>query len=165
MRVTFTVLGTPIPQGSKTRTRWGMREDNPKTRPWRDTVAYDARAAMGGEPPLVGPLWLDVTFWMPRPKSHYGSGRNANALKATAPDHCTTKPDLDKLLRALGDAMTTAGVWMDDSQAVVVEARKMYVDTVVTSPGCAVVVLDRNPRTGMPLGRATMRALSSEVAA
>lgn len=151
MKVAFTVLGTPIPQGSKTRTRWGMREDNPKTRPWRDTVAHDAVCAMGSEPPLVGPLWVQVDFRMPRPKSHYGSGRNANVLKPTAPIHCTTKPDIDKLLRALGDAMTTAGVWMDDSQAVVVEARKLYVDTIVTRPGCAVIVTDTNPHNGHPL--------------
>lgn len=31
--IEFTVPGIPAPQGSKVRTKWGMREDNPATRP------------------------------------------------------------------------------------------------------------------------------------
>ena len=38
-------------------------------------------------------------------------------------------PDLDKLLRSTFDAITTAGVWRDDAQVVVVSASKSYADT------------------------------------
>lgn len=127
MTVRFTVLGTPVPQGSKTRTKWGMIEANKQTRPWRDTVAWTAKGAMGPEPPLLGPVQLSVVFYMPRPKAHYGTGKNASELKANAPRFCEKKPDVDKLLRALCDAMTTAGVWRDDSQVVSVTATKRYI--------------------------------------
>ena len=35
MTVIFTVPGVPVPQGSKTRTRYGMREANVNTGPRR----------------------------------------------------------------------------------------------------------------------------------
>lgn len=136
MIVRFEVMGTPIPQGSKSSTRWGMREANPKTRPWRDQIAWEARAAMGHEPPLEGPCTVNATFWMPRPKSHY---RANGQIKPTAPVYSDKRPDVDKLLRALCDGMTTAGVWKDDSQAVRIEASKRYVINGV-QPGCSVAV-------------------------
>ena len=83
--MTFTVYGFPAPQGSKVRTKWGMREDNPATRPWRQAVGFEAHAAMNGTEPFTGPLKLEVTFFFPRPKGHFGTGKNAGILKATAP--------------------------------------------------------------------------------
>ncbi len=121
----FTVEGEPIPQGSKTRTRFSVREDNPRTRPWRTAVGYESHAAMGGRDPVVGPLHLYVRFFFNRPKSHYGSGRNAFTLKPSAPQHHTSKPDADKLLRAIGDAVTGTVV-RDDSQFAIVSAEKLY---------------------------------------
>lgn len=119
--VRFTVLGVPAPQGSKTRTRWGMREANPNTKPWRQAVAAEAmttRTAFhdGAHLPFPsGPLAVHADLLFPRPKSHYGTGRNASRLKETAPDWHTSPPDADKLARALGDAMTGI-VFRDDSQ-------------------------------------------------
>ena len=136
--IAFKVAGIPAPQGSKTRTRWGgIREDNAATRPWREAVAWAATQAMqGGDPdgqsrilegrePLTGPLELAVTFYFPRPKSHYGTGKNADRLKDNAPTWCATKPDVDKLVRAIGDAITGI-VCRDDSQIVRVTAWKLY---------------------------------------
>lgn len=137
--VRFQVLGTPAPQGSKTRTQWGMREDNPKTRPWRQEVAHIARAAMNGGRPLTGPLNLSVDFVMPRPKSHYRTGRHAGELKPGAPVFCDKRPDTDKLLRAICDACTAGGVWLEDSQVATIHARKVYA-TDYHSPGARVVV-------------------------
>ena len=133
--IAFKVAGVSAPQGSKTRTRWGgIREDNPATRPWREAVAWAATQAMtfhgdegtsGYQEPLTGPLELAVTFYFPRPKSHYGTGKNADRLKPTAPTWCATKPDTDKLIRAIGDAITGI-VCRDDSQIVRVTAWKLY---------------------------------------
>ena len=123
--VSFVVPGVPAPQGSKTRTKWGVREDNPATRPWRTAVAWEATVAMQGRLPLDGPLALHVDFYFPRPKSHYGSGRNAAELKAAAPLLHSVKPDCDKLLRALADSLSGI-VCRDDAQFVVVAARKLY---------------------------------------
>lgn len=123
--VDFTVHGEPIPQGSKTRTRWGVREDNPRTKPWRATVASEAAIAMHGRQLLTGPLRLEVLFVFPRPKAHTGTGRNAGTLKASAPTLHSTKPDLDKLLRAIGDSLSGI-VCRDDSQITEITARKIY---------------------------------------
>lgn len=125
MTISFTVPGIPAPQGSKTRTKWGMREDNPNTKPWRGAVAADATDAMAGGPPLLGPVELVALFYFPRPQAHYRTGAHAGELKPAAPDYCTTKPDADKLLRAIGDAITGICV-RDDAQIVRLSARKLY---------------------------------------
>jgi crossover junction endodeoxyribonuclease RusA len=96
-----------------------MISDNAdKLRPWRDTVAWNVRDAMACAAlpgPLAGPLEVRATFVLPRPPS---------APKSRwAPEK---KPDLDKLLRALLDACTTAGAWIDDAQVVTVTASKVY---------------------------------------
>lgn len=136
MILQVSVLGNPAPQGSKTP--WGT-EANPRTRPWRDTVAYDARTLMGSQEPMLGPLNLNVVFRLPRPKAHYRTGAHAGELKPDAPVWCPKKPDLDKLVRAVCDALTTAAVWHDDSQVATVHARKVYV-SVGTQPGVDIIV-------------------------
>lgn len=123
--IELTVIGTPAPQGSKTKTRWGMREDNPNTRPWRAAVAAEAAEAWGQRPLHAGPVSVTATFVFPRPKAHFGSGRNADVLKPSAPIWCATKPDADKLARAVGDAL--AGVILrDDNLIVEWTIRKVY---------------------------------------
>lgn len=126
--IEFTVAGVPAPQGSKTRTKWGgVREDNPATRPWRQAVAWEATATMRplNMQPLTGPLELQVLFVFPRPKHHYRTGRHAGMLKPSAPIYCTTKPDVDKLIRAVADGMSGI-VYRDDCQLVRVRAVKCY---------------------------------------
>ena len=129
-RISFSVLGKAAPQGSKTRTRWGMREDNPNTMPWRDSVAYAAREAMNGRPSLEGPVNLNVTIRIARPKHHYRTGKHQGQLRADAPTFVATRPDLDKYCRAIGDALTTARVFKDDGQIATIHARKVYADEI-----------------------------------
>lgn len=119
------IIGTPAPQGSKTKTRWGMREDNPATKPWRATVAAEAALEHRGKPLIDVPVEVDALFVFPRPKSHYRTGRNAHLLKDSAPGWCSTKPDADKLARAVGDALS--GVLLrDDNLIVEWRIRKVY---------------------------------------
>ncbi len=135
----FVVIGTPVPQGSKTRTRWGMREDNPNTKPWRATVAAEAALAWRREL-LSEPVAVEATFVFSRLKSHFGTGRNEDVLKASAPFWHRTKPDGDKLARAVGDALTGT-VLRDDSQIVSWTIRKVY-----GSPARAVLrILEPDP--------------------
>jgi Holliday junction resolvase RusA-like endonuclease len=120
--VEFIVHGIPAPQGSKTK--WGT-EDNPNTRPWRAAVAAQAAETMGETPLLEGALVLEVYFHFPRPKSHYRTGKNAHLLKDAAPMFHAAKPDVDKLVRAIGDALTGIVV-RDDAQFSGVVATKRY---------------------------------------
>lgn len=123
--IELTIIGTPAPQGSKTRTRFGVREDNPATKPWRATVAWEAHALWQGRPLIDLPVEVDALFVFPRPKAHYRTGRNAHLLRDTAPAWCATKPDADKLARAIGDALT--GVLLrDDNRIVNWRIRKVY---------------------------------------
>lgn len=139
----FFVPGIPAPQGSKTRTQWGMREDNPNTKPWRATVTAYAREAMASAPPLDGPCCLFLIFHFPRLKSHFGSGKNSGTLKKMAPKYHATKPDADKLVRAVGDALTGAGVVRDDSQFSHVTATKIYHDQPGVDISVRQMILDQ----------------------
>lgn len=150
-RVEFTVLGEPQPQGSKTIVqrkgkRPVVREDNPLTAPWRTTIAAAAQKAMDGGELLAGPLRLRAVFVFARPKGHFGTGRNEGRLKPSAPLFVRTRPDVDKLLRAVGDAIT-GFVCRDDAQFVEVRAEKHY----GVSPCAHVVVEELDPAEDRPL--------------
>ena len=127
--VSFTVYGTPAPQGSKRAFVAGGRavvvDDNkPKLRSWRQDVrkaALDAGPQMSREP-----VDVSVTFFLARPKGHYGTGRNAGVVRGSAPRHPAVKPDLDKLLRSTLDGLKEAGVYHDDAQVVIVAGVKEY---------------------------------------
>ncbi len=131
MRIEFEVIGEPKPQGSKRLTAaFGgdkkpivkngrlltrILDDNPKLSGWRQEVAYAARRVYDATALLNGPVNLSLNFCRPRPKSHFGTGRNAGVLKAAAPKYPTQRPDTLKLARAIEDALTGV-IWHDDSQ-------------------------------------------------
>lgn len=108
-----------------------MLVDDNKTplRTWREDVkaaALQARAEHDGRGFPDGPVRLAVTFFLPRPKSHYGTRRGERYLKPSAPMWVAKKPDLDKLCRATCDALTAAGVYRDDAQVVELHAAMKY---------------------------------------
>lgn len=133
MIVDFFCPGVPAAQGSKRHVGGGvMIESSRALRPWRGSVTAAAADAMKGRPPLDGPLRLEARFVMPRPKAHFNS---KGALKNTAPLLVSKRPDVEKLLRAISDAMSSV-VWRDDAQVAEVIGRKVYGDL----PGVRVVV-------------------------
>ena len=141
--LTFSVYGTPAPQGSKRHVGNGiMIESSKRVKPWRQDVKYAALEAMGGDDPPSGPLWVNVTFYLTRPKSHFRTGKNAHLLRDGAPEYPAHRPDLDKLLRSTLDAMGEAGVWADDAQVVGVWAAKLYA-AKDRPPGASVAVVER----------------------
>lgn len=116
--IAFIVPGRPRPKGSSTWIPKGGKAvpiTDEKLVTWTGAVAIAAAEAMDGEPLLQGGIILIAVFEFSRPKSHYGTGRNAEKLKPSAPDDHTQKPDSSKLLRALEDAMTGI-VYKDDAQ-------------------------------------------------
>jgi Holliday junction resolvase RusA-like endonuclease len=118
------VIGKPVPQGSK-RVFNGRLVDvkHKDLRAWRDLVGQLAAASTPKF--FTGPVYVALDFYLARPKGHYGSGKNSEMLKPSAPSVPNTKPDIDKLARAVLDALTGA-VIRDDSQVVVLVARKHY---------------------------------------
>jgi len=115
----FIVLGKPAPQGSKVLTRHGaIMESNKRLPAWRDAMIAAAVSAADAADwtTATRPVVVEATFCFTRPRSHYGTGRNAGLIKAGAPGILhTQKPDGDKLCRALFDALTIAGAVRDDS--------------------------------------------------
>lgn len=128
--LSLVVYGKAAPQGSKrafVNPRTGkavMTEASSKTRPWRHLVSTEAVQAMGARVPYEGAVYLDITFVMIRPKSHYSS---KGALRANAPRFPAKRPDRDKLERAIQDALTGI-VYRDDCQVVDGPTRKVFGD-------------------------------------
>jgi Holliday junction resolvase RusA-like endonuclease len=117
--ITIRVPGTPQPQGSKTKTRWGgMRDANSERLiPWRNAVTVAVVQAIGHHwQPLDGPLSVKATFTMPKP---------ASAPKRTRAGHARS-PTSTRSSRACFDGITDGGLWIDDARVVHVEAWKLY---------------------------------------
>jgi crossover junction endodeoxyribonuclease RusA len=138
-RITFFVPGQPVPQGSKSgfvnknTGRVQIVDKDVRLPQWRMKVTAHAMDAVQHHSialdyPLEGPVGAQITFRMPRPKGHYGTGRNAGVLKDSAPRYPASMPDLDKLLRAIFDALTDAHVWRDDGQVVFATTSKQYAE-------------------------------------
>ena len=135
------VAGNPVPKGSaKAFMRKGARfpsvvQDNAeKQRPWASLIAYSAMEA-GMQMIDSESVSIEIIFTMRRPRSHFGTGKNGSKLKESAPVWHTGKPDLDKLVRCVKDALTGVA-WSDDSQVAVVKASKAY----GPSPGALITV-------------------------
>lgn len=73
---------------------------------------------MARKPQVVS---ISAEFFFDRPKSHY----TTTGLRTTAVNGHTGRPDVDKLLRAILDAMTGI-VFEDDSQVRIDMAAKLY---------------------------------------
>lgn len=155
-RLAFDVAGLPVPQGNLRAGliagRARLIHSGPKFGPlhaWREAIATEARRAIeweqlgGGRPGPVVMLGNSVevraTFRLPRPLGHSG----ARGLRPSAPAFPGRKPDLDKLGRALLDALTGV-VFLDDAQVVDLIVRKRYADPG-QQPGVAVEISERLP--------------------
>ena len=116
----FTAFGDPAPQGSKNVYNGRLVEASKKLKPWRAAVAdavFRTFVATGDASQFTEPVIVYATFYLPRPKS----------VKRLLP---SVPPDLDKLQRSLGDALSVdAGVLADDSLIVQWVSTKLYADS------------------------------------
>lgn len=131
------IPGTPVPEGSVHSRAVGrgsgpdrvytgktvtVHDNNTALSAWRDTVAAGCLDPRGGPVvhyPRHHPVTCTLEFVMPRLK---------NLPKRAPTPHHTKKPDLDKLERAVFDALTAARVWVDDAQAVAGYRSKRYAE-------------------------------------
>lgn len=132
--VVISVTGTPVPQGSKSAyaVRNGdgeptgqvnVTEGNKALPAWRRRVRDHAKQ----QGPLhAGPVSVMIDFHLPRPKSHYRTGKYSHQLKDNAPVFHTKKPDVDKLVRGILDSLTMAGTYTDDNQVISATGRKFW---------------------------------------
>jgi len=133
--ITIEVRGLPAPQGSKRHVGRGvMVESSRAVGPWREAVRAETQRAMNGTP-FSGAVVVVVLFSLPRPKGHYGTGKNAGKVRESAPRWPAWRPDLDKLSRAVLDGLTAGGAWVDDAQVISLRALKKY-----GPPGCLISI-------------------------
>lgn len=126
MSVTFRVYGHPAPQGSKVRTKWGMREASKNLEPWREAIVSQITRDGLNRTLLAVPVLVRASFLFTRPKAHFGTLKGQPYLKPNAPEYKTSDPDLDKLQRSLGDALAQGGVLFDDNVIVRWDTVKRY---------------------------------------
>jgi Holliday junction resolvase RusA-like endonuclease len=118
--IEFEVFGVPIPKGSmRAFIRPGARfpivtAANRKTKPWAQEITLTAMQFQQ-RPLWDGPVALVAIFQMPRPKS----------LSRKKFTYHIRKPDLDKLLRTLKDALKGV-IYEDDAQVVLSTTTKLY---------------------------------------
>lgn len=131
----FKVYGDPKPKGSmKCVGARGKRKhvivEDVDDGGWRDLVTAMARKHVLEQAAEHQPVYVEITFSLARPASHYGTGRNARLVKASAPLWPTVAGtgDTDKLARLVLDALQDAAVLRNDAQAVAVLASKAYTD-------------------------------------
>jgi crossover junction endodeoxyribonuclease RusA len=105
--------------------RWRVVHDSDgKVPAWQEKVKSAAQTAMFGLEPMRGPVMVAMTFTLPRPPS---------VPEKKRPYPCVA-PDLDKLARAVGDALTGV-VYVDDSLIVNLHLYKRY-----GTPGVVVTI-------------------------
>lgn len=130
--IVIRVIGIPGAQGSKRLTRYGsLIESSKKVQPWRQDIRHASLEAYQFEPIEIA-CHVEIDFLFPRPKSHFGTGKNQGRLKASAPYFLTSHAsgDIDKLCRSTLDGLsvTTGGtVLKDDSFVVSITATKKYI--------------------------------------
>ena len=122
--IEFEVVGSPAAQGSKKHVGGGRMVEMAKGhKPWRDAVAHAARdiANTIDDAPLDGALMLTVEFRFPMPTSRRKVVRDAGRCPKIS------APDLDKAIRAVGDALQAGGLIRDDARLCEIHASKVEV--------------------------------------
>jgi Holliday junction resolvase RusA-like endonuclease len=127
---------------------------------WKRTVRYHVLPFMAKASPIESPVRVDIEFIMPRPKGHYGTGRNAGKIKASSPYLHSGIPDKDNLEKAVLDALSATptvtrrklppkhandpvynfpGIWRNDGQVCSGLVEKRY-HRDLEEPGAMIVV-------------------------
>lgn len=133
------VPGKPRAQGSMTLWRAPDGSERAKYAPevvaHRNLVVGALVEGWGGQAPITGPVYVRLGLIFPRPDIHYlpvNSRRSVPELRPGVPQWHTQYPDLDKCARLIFDALTVAGVWVDDKQGCDLRAEKRWGTTGMT---------------------------------
>lgn len=115
MMVTLEVTGLPQPKGSKNKGAQGQMYESAAGLPdWMDRVRWMALKARPRNWDQKGAMAVDATFYRHRPVG--------TPKRIVFP---ATRPDVDKLSRAILDACTKV-LWHDDGQVVDLDTHKRF---------------------------------------
>lgn len=134
--ICFSIEKPPIPQK---QTRFVMRGKYPRaydpSKEDLNEIKWQAQFHAPKEP-FTGPIDLDISFYLPIPKST--SGIKSRQMKANIIKHIK-KPDIDNLAYLVTNALKGI-IYADDSQIVKQTCSKFYSDT----PRTIIKVIDIN---------------------
>jgi Holliday junction resolvase RusA-like endonuclease len=125
----FRVFGTPVAQGGMryVPTPNGSRQitvGGVGLKEWRQAIATEAAVRVVEGKHHRGPVALHVNFRYPMPGNRKAAERRQGVIPRTS------RPDLDKLIRAVCDSLTVGGLIVDDSQIAELHATKFeYMDS------------------------------------
>ena len=124
--INFTIPGIPIPLKRHRSTRSGHMYDpsaKDKKGIWLQIAKYKPKT------PLAGDIYIKLIFYMPRPKSHFRTGKRSHVLKAKAPVFHSVRPDIDNLIKMIADIIQGKDrMIIDDSQICALASIKVYSD-------------------------------------
>ncbi len=112
MRLFFKFPGIPVPKGRPRLIAPGVVYTPAKTKSYEKLIGTLAHVGMGAKKPLEGPLYVELTAFLPQPKH----------AKCSLP---VGKPDIDNLLKSALDGLNRI-VWRDDSQICQLSLQKQY---------------------------------------
>lgn len=139
----FIVPGKPVGKGRPRFVKASGRSYTPPA-----TVAYEQAVAIAGRfarqdakftEPLSGPLVLWVTAVFPRPKRLMRKKDPAERMP-----HISS-PDLDNIVKAIGDGLIKGGVIADDRLICSVHAIKLYTAKEHDEPHCHITIGEYPP--------------------
>jgi Holliday junction resolvase RusA-like endonuclease len=117
------VQGDPVPwtptlRNQKTGNRFLPARQEQALGRIRDAWLRAERSGLAAPFIEKAPLVMSAEFYLKRPKSHCGTGRNAGLLKPwAARARPTGRPDFSNLCKLIEDALTSLA-WVDDDQIV-----------------------------------------------
>jgi len=105
---------------------------NKRLKNYTENLILEMRKAHKGQSQLTGPLRVAVTFTFPLPKKRVGVQWAEK----------TQRGDIDKLVRAVLDAVTTSGIWEDDKQVVELHAAAMAASRETVGDGTTMLIIE-----------------------
>lgn len=144
--ITVELPGEPKGKGRpRSRVAW-TRDDKPfvavytpaETRKYEMALAWAAKAAMRGKPPLEGPLKISVEAYFGVPVSWSQKKRDSALTGVIRP---TGSPDIDNILKVIDGLNGIA--WRDDSQIIEAHVSKLYAE----QPRLKVEITEAEPWT------------------
>jgi len=134
LHVEFTVQGAPVPQPRPRATKKGQFVQMymaPKRHPiheFRSKVEHEAKKAIADKGPVDLPVMVWMMFFCTPPKAMSQKQLNGQCgIMASG-------GDIDNFAKGVLDAMTKAGMWVDDSRVASMYAGKMYTSSRDVQP-------------------------------
>ena len=115
-----TIFGEPCPKGSPRVTKAGRTYPHKKSSDYIRNVAGQLEARWMSQPPLEGPLSVKAVVVLSRPKRLLRKKDPSGRVRHDR------KPDIDNFAKSVLDAVTKAGVWVDDGQVCDLNMTKWY---------------------------------------